>query len=86
MNDKSDDSSMSMTVDDEEQESVQSITISNSKKRGQKHIIKKRWTLDKEFSSGQQAVNNNGRQACCTACLRNFSIGEEKLVEKTAYE
>ena len=56
MDDKSDDSSISMTVSVEEQESIQLTTISNSKKREKKGVFKKGWTLDKEFSSWLQAV------------------------------
>ncbi|CAF4376192.1 unnamed protein product, partial [Rotaria sordida] len=73
MNDKSDDSSISMTVSEEEQESIQPTTISNSKKREKKGVFKKNWTLDKEFPSWLQAVNNDCKQARCKACLRTFS-------------
>ncbi|CAF4456851.1 unnamed protein product [Rotaria sp. Silwood2] len=84
MDDKSDDSCISMTVSVEEQESIQptrsirSTTVSNSKKREKKGVFKKDWTLDKEFSSWLQAVKNDCKQARCKACLRTFSIREGK--------
>jgi hypothetical protein len=84
MDDKSDDSSISMTMSEEEQESIQPTisiqptTISNSKKKEKKGVFKKEWTLDKEFSSWLQAVKNDCKQARCKACLRTFSIREGK--------
>ena len=72
MDDKSNDLSISMIVSVEEQESIQSRTIANSKKREKKGVFKKDWTLYKEILSWLQAVKNDCKQACCKACLRTL--------------
>lgn len=84
MNDKSDGSSVSMAVSEEEQESIsttisiQLATTSNFKKLKKKGVFEKEWTLLKEFSPWLQEVKVDCKQARCKACLRNFSIHEGK--------
>jgi hypothetical protein len=83
MDDKSDGSSVSMTVNEEEQESIpttisiQPATTSNSKKLKKKGVFKKEWTLLKEFSPWLQEVKGDCKQARCKACLKTFSVHYE---------
>lgn len=83
MDDKSDDSSVSMNVSEEEQEPIPTTTFiqpaktSNSKKLKKKGVFKQEWKLVKEFSSWLQEVKDDCKQARCKACLRTFSIHYE---------
>jgi len=83
MNDKSEGSSVSMTVSEEEQESIpttisiQPVTTSNSKKLKKKGVFKKEWTLLKEFSPWLQEVKGDYKQARYKACLKTFSVHYE---------
>jgi hypothetical protein len=62
MEDKSDDSNISMLVNEEEQEnipaaiSIQTATTSNAQKLKKKGVLKREWTNIKEYSSWLQEV------------------------------
>ncbi|CAF1504348.1 unnamed protein product [Rotaria sp. Silwood1] len=81
MDDESDDSIITMSMIEKEQETM-SLTITTEtattpvsrKEKKKKGIFKKDWLNIKEYSPWLQEIKNDPTKARCKACLRTFSV------------